>query len=372
MLNKGFFFILAVLAFVFCFLLKPVMADVPISMLQNLDPISKKGHDFHWHGRIFAMGDIHSDARNALAMLHKAGLIDRKGNWSGGNTMLVQLGDIVDRGPDTRLLYAFFRRLRLQASASGGKVINILGNHEPMQLCGTLQYVHPQDFESYGSPGARFFSFTTKGEDGQDLRSWDTALMVNRTLFVHAGIAPEFASMGLETLNNRMREAISDCSDDFANGERSPIWNRVYSMSPEPIACRDLVKTLDTLGADRMIVGHTIQDGGVHLRCAGRLILADTGASRFINNNPTLVEFVNIGDDSTKKGGDGEGQGPAGDMWELALDISDFARGVGTENGADPMEGLRLSKRKLEPSVNAAPWAAWKEAVEMEEKIEVK
>ena len=59
--------------------------------------------DFRWEGveRIVAIGDLHGDYKNYLEVLRIAGLIDKRGKWSGGKTHLVQTGDIPDRGPDT-------------------------------------------------------------------------------------------------------------------------------------------------------------------------------------------------------------------------------------------------------------------------------
>ena len=52
--------------------------------------------------RIVAIGDIHGDYEQYMKVLTAAGLVDRKGKWAGGETHLVQTGDIPDRGPDTR------------------------------------------------------------------------------------------------------------------------------------------------------------------------------------------------------------------------------------------------------------------------------
>ena len=54
-----------------------------------------------WTGveRIVVIGDLEGDYEKFTDMLRTAGLIDARGNWSGGRTHLVQLGDIPDRGP---------------------------------------------------------------------------------------------------------------------------------------------------------------------------------------------------------------------------------------------------------------------------------
>ena len=51
--------------------------------------------------RIVAIGDLHGDWAAWRAIASAAGLIDAKGRWTGGKTILVQTGDVPDRGPDT-------------------------------------------------------------------------------------------------------------------------------------------------------------------------------------------------------------------------------------------------------------------------------
>ncbi|KAF9556314.1 hypothetical protein BGW38_009200 [Lunasporangiospora selenospora] len=55
--------------------------------------------------RVVAVGDLHSDYPQTVAVLRMANLVDADGNWSGGRDTLVQTGDIVDRGPDTIKCY---------------------------------------------------------------------------------------------------------------------------------------------------------------------------------------------------------------------------------------------------------------------------
>jgi hypothetical protein len=76
------------------------------------------------------VGDIHGDYPALTKILRKASLIDLKGQWIGGETILVQTGDIVDRGVDTIACYKFMQTLTSQAEKSGGTVVSLLGNHE--------------------------------------------------------------------------------------------------------------------------------------------------------------------------------------------------------------------------------------------------
>ena len=61
--------------------------------------------------RIVAVGDVHSAYDRLLAILRAAAVIDTRNRWIGGRTHLVQTGDVLDRGPDSRRALEFLRRL---------------------------------------------------------------------------------------------------------------------------------------------------------------------------------------------------------------------------------------------------------------------
>ena len=65
--------------------------------------------------RIVAVGDIHGDYDNFLKVLQGADIVNRRGNWIAGETHLVQLGDVPDRGPDTSNVIALLKKLEKQA-----------------------------------------------------------------------------------------------------------------------------------------------------------------------------------------------------------------------------------------------------------------
>ena len=52
--------------------------------------------------RIVAVGDLHGDLAATRAVLRLAGAIDDKDHWVGGELVLVQTGDEIDRGDDDR------------------------------------------------------------------------------------------------------------------------------------------------------------------------------------------------------------------------------------------------------------------------------
>ena len=83
--------------------------------------VALRGQD-SWMGveHIVAVGDIHGDYGQLVRVLRSAGIIDRQGNWIAGKTHLVQLGDVVDRGPDSRKAMDLLVRLENQARELGG------------------------------------------------------------------------------------------------------------------------------------------------------------------------------------------------------------------------------------------------------------
>src|SRR5689334_1922490 len=51
---------------------------------------------------VVAVGDIHGAFDNFVAILRSAQVIDNRNKWIGRRTVLVQTGDVLDRGPDSR------------------------------------------------------------------------------------------------------------------------------------------------------------------------------------------------------------------------------------------------------------------------------
>ena len=82
-------------------------------------------------GKVISVADLHGDYDRAVNILVSAKLIDKETHrWTGGDTTLVQTGDITDRGDKCKQIYELFFRLREEAQEAGGQVINLLGNHE--------------------------------------------------------------------------------------------------------------------------------------------------------------------------------------------------------------------------------------------------
>lgn len=91
-----------------------------------------------------AVGDLHGDIRKAMRALQLARLVqlaDGQPVWVGGNTVLVQLGDVLDRGDFEIAIIMLLRELDSQARRQGGAVYMLNGNHESLNVCGDFRCV---------------------------------------------------------------------------------------------------------------------------------------------------------------------------------------------------------------------------------------
>src|SRR4029077_3141411 len=70
--------------------------------------------------RVVAIGDVHDVYERFVEILKVAGVVDSELRWIGGRTHVVQLGDLVDRGDDSRKALDLVRRLERPPPAPGG------------------------------------------------------------------------------------------------------------------------------------------------------------------------------------------------------------------------------------------------------------
>ncbi len=250
-------------------------------------------------GRIVAVGDLHGDLSNALSVLRLAGLVNEQGYWIGGKATLVQTGDMIDRGADSKGVMDLLRRLEREARAAGGRVTCLLGNHEIMNLQGDWRYVSPGDVTVFGGVEPRRKAFSRTGEYGRWLAGLDVAVRSGDAVFVHGGLRLSFAAMGLEELNHRVRRSlfggknVPSAGIVGVLGLGGPVWDRDYVTETEEKACPRLQKVLRGLGASRMVVGHTTRrNGRIQSRCGGRLQVIDVGIAAVYGGNLAAWEWA--------------------------------------------------------------------------------
>jgi hypothetical protein len=255
--------------------------------------------------RIIVVGDLHGDFENTCNVFRMAGLIDTNQNWAAGNaTIFVQTGDVVDRGDDTILLYNLLHKLKLQAFSAGSDVIQVLGNHETLNMAQDLRFVTPGDTYSFGGAAQRKRAWQASGFIGRHLYNLNLVQRVGNTVFCHGGVSFLWSAFPIQLINDathRLLPKMSHETDLYTKmvkyplffGDDSPSWYRGFAMDPEGTACPLLKKALMNLGVERMVVGHTPQmNGKILKRCGGRFMVVDVGISHAYGRNAAALELA--------------------------------------------------------------------------------
>lgn len=244
--------------------------------------------------RLVAIGDLHGDLTATKAALRAAGAIDDAGRWSGGHLVVVQTGDVLDRGNDEQAILDYLADLAGQAQAAGGALVQLLGNHELMNGAGDFRYVTPSgmhDFDEAG--GSRAAALGPGGAYAKKLAGHNVIAIVGDTVFSHAGVIDEWATQ-VDAVNKASRCWLDGQGSHEPPAalvsENSPVWTRAYG-GPDP-DCAKLANALQALGAKRMVVGHTPQQAGITSACDGALWRIDVGMSAHYGGPIEVLELA--------------------------------------------------------------------------------
>lgn len=305
--------------------------------------------------RIVAIGDIHGDFRAIIRSLKIAGVIPlntpennkvdvNKIRWTGGKTVVVQLGDQIDRvrptnwyngcvdehipndeGSDLKIIN-LLDNLNIKARKVGGAVVSIFGNHELMNVDGDFRYVSLNEFEEFGKSLSnsnktncdpdypfghkeRKIAFAPGGILATRLANTRCGIaQVGSWVFVHGGITPKLAlKYNIDHINYFTREWLKGNTSPQVLGaigeifhsddeDFSPYWSRVYSDHDDWNENRIKYlfnSTLNILNHPQnrnnrlpikgMIVGHSPQymwNKGINSSFDNRLWRVDIGMSR--------------------------------------------------------------------------------------------
>jgi Calcineurin-like phosphoesterase len=272
-----------------------------------------------WNGveRIVAVADVHGAYDRYREILKTAGIIDEGDRWSGGRTHFVQLGDVVDRGDDSRKALDLLRRLEREAQAAGGFSHMLLGNHEVARMLGDLRLTAAGEYTAFTSPDSPAMrekylktltlpsgtdreevlrqtplglvelrqAFGRDGEYGRWLRQVPAVIKIDDFVFVHGGISPTVAPLGCAAINEQIRRDLTSDIDktratplaSLVGRVDGPLWYRGLAQEPEAFAPQ-VTDVLAKLKARAIVVGHTVSTTGrVATRFDGRVIQIDTG-----------------------------------------------------------------------------------------------
>ena len=316
------------------YLWKHTLVFLNILLLLAVSPAAGRGVQDVWAGveRIVAIGDIHGDYDQFLILLRSAGLIDEKERWSGGKTHLVQTGDVLDRGPDSRKVMDRLRKLEKGARKAGGHVHALIGNHEAMNVYGDLRYVTPKEFAAFRGKNSKrlrdaylkaavkaakqksvtgelpvaeasfradweskhplgYFehasNFAPNGKYGKWIRSHNAVVKINDMLFLHGGISPKYATLSVRSINETVRDELKldfnrlMLQEAMVLDPEGPLWYRGLVPENQEAMSAQLTSILRSFEAERMVVGHTSRTGAIMPYFDGRVLAIDVGISKY-------------------------------------------------------------------------------------------
>lgn len=264
--------------------------------------------------RTIAIGDLHGDCDAFKRVLRLAGVIDEYSHqWTGGDAVLVQVGDVLDRGSQEAECLALLRSLKLQAPSAGGQVFTLLGNHEVLNAIGVTTFVSDAGATAFGDSRAE--AFRPGGALATEIAEWPVALVVGDTAFVHGGLTPAVVAAGPAAANAAARSWLRGEAAELPPplllptgvGGRSPLWTRDVGVPvPSASACDELGAALGALGVARLVVGHTVQEGGINAACDKRVWRVDVGlSSAMLGAAPQALEIRKNGQVRRLGGGGG-------------------------------------------------------------------
>lgn len=264
--------------------------------------------------RLVALGDVHGDLAAARAALRLVGAIDWDNQWIGGDLVVVQTGDQLDRGDQELQILELYEALTVEAHAAGGAFYSLLGNHEIMNVELDFRYVTDDGFAQFADfeydpadpelaelpeeQRGRAAAFRPGGPWAVTLAGHNVVMVIGDTGFVHGGILPAHADYGLKAINRDTHEWMLGDADEpsILQSDSAPIWTRVYSDDLAEPDCESLQEAIDQLGIKRMVVGHTVWPE-INSACDDQVWRIDVGMSEYYGGIPMGLEIA--GDEVT-------------------------------------------------------------------------
>jgi len=270
---------------------------------------------------IFAIGDPHGDPDRLAAVLAAAKLIGSASTppdqvkWTGGKTVLVVTGDMIDKWDDSIGVITLLRTLQSDAATQGGRVIITMGNHEGEFLADPLGHKTSEFSSELKAKGMNPADVgNCVGDIGEFLCGLPIAARVNDWFFCHAG----------NTDDRTIKQVSADIEAGFAKdgfatkelvGKNSILEARLNKKGPgglpwfdDGMASTDPQKLLAeyvvTLGVKHLVQGHQYNavkfpDGKDRkeehfFQRYGLLFLIDTGMSRGIEDSDSVGGALHI------------------------------------------------------------------------------
>jgi len=277
--------------------------------------------------KIVAVGDLHGAYEAFVEILKGTGVVEDVGgdlHWAAGQTHLVQMGDVLDRGTEPRKILDLIALLEGEALVAGGRVHMLIGNHEELnimelslEVTGGVSVEQFKQFlpDKYVAQKEKQF-LKAAGPNGDTAPSWkklmsdpdaqevyyrefnesygrwiarhNAVVKINDVVFVHGGLSEAYSNYSCGRLNSILTSEMErwirgerDFPLRLLHNEQGPLWHRDLAVGEEPILKEEVDRILKNLGARAIVIAHTPTTESITLngldRFGGKVWMIDTG-----------------------------------------------------------------------------------------------
>lgn len=247
--------------------------------------LSEEKSEYKRVSSLFILSDLEGNFTAFRKLLQAGGVMNENYDWTFGKGALVLIGDFFDRGSQVTELLWLIYSLEDKASAAGGNVHFILGNHEIMNMSNDLRYLNEKYLQTTKTFNVPYVSLVGENSEiGRWLRTKNVIERVGDILFVHGGISSEMnnVNLTLEKFNELARPFYADTTyhypyveTDLLFSENGPFWYRGYYMGKQMATDEQVDSTLDKFYVKHIITGHSIVADTISVLRRGRLFDTD-------------------------------------------------------------------------------------------------
>ena len=255
---------------------------------------------------VYALGDTHGDFKRTAELLVAAKLMPGvpasadQATWSGGQSILIVTGDMIDKWKHSLDVIALMRALTASAASQGGRVVISTGNHEA-EFLGDPASSKTKEFQDELAAAGIKPADVAKGADSKGIGTFLLCLpfasRANDWFFAHAG----------STKGRTFTQLVADLQSGFdsdgykatvlvgnkglleARMNPAPWWQKDGDKPDQSIA--RLLGYADALGVKHIVFGHqpgtyTFNDGSIREKGTmfqnfhGLVFLIDMGMSK--------------------------------------------------------------------------------------------
>ena len=271
---------------------------------------------------VHALGDTHGDYDHLIKLLVAGKLIagapdkPEQVTWSGGRSIFVVTGDMIDKWDHSLKVIALMRALTTSAASQGGRVVISTGNHEAEFLQnphGDKTKEFQKELKAAGIKRNDVADGTDSEGIGKFLLCLPFATRVNDWFFAHAGSTKGRTFLQLATDlqqefdEHRYAATVLLGNKGLLEARMKPPWWQKESDTPIESMAR-LLCYADALGVHHIVFGHqpgtytfnddtTRKKGTMFEKFGGLVFLIDVGMSRGVDySKGALLRIEREGD----------------------------------------------------------------------------